>query len=147
MAAARARLGPDELGVLEQYRGGGPYRPEPDALATAVRWKVLVDRFDSERRLPLSTYALRGVSDLSDALALRDAAEVAVVRLPEDVAVKFRAYLDAGDSAYQEWTVADSRAPLAADAEECARLAANSVSRAWWWFRRPTDGPIAKPFL
>ena len=144
LAAARGRFGPDELGVMEQRRAGGPYRRQADALAMAVRWKVAVDRFDSERHLPPETYALRSISDLADTLDLRDFAETAVAALPEAVAIKVRAYLDAGDMAYRDWTAAALGAPLVQDSEEQERLVADPTSRAWWWFRRPVDGPIAE---
>lgn len=136
LEAARAQFSHDELQELEARRIDTLYRKQPDALSLAIGWMVWIAQFDADRKLPSTDVSVRTEHDLAGALFTRDSAEDAIGTIPDRLGARIVPFLEVGDNGLVSFTKEDP------DAIMTKIAGIDPLGQAWWWFRRPVDGPL-----
>jgi hypothetical protein len=108
-----------------------------DAISMAASWAAHVNKLDHDRHLAADDHSVWTEHDLVAALFVRDFLHNALVLLPSDLAARIEKLTTDADDLFRSFTSEDSGIRITKIAE------VNPEGRGWWWYRLPTDGPIA----
>jgi hypothetical protein len=126
-----------ELSTIEACARVDPDGDARDALRISTAWAAHVDKLDRDRDLPHEDRSVWNEYDLVAALTMRDILASALALLPADLATRVEKLTTSTDDRFRSFTSEDSGIRITKIAE------VSPEGRGWWWYRIPTDGPIA----